>query len=72
MYTIKLDVNDIIYDKVMFFLKSIPIKNMVIERTDDIESKKQDDIVGFFQSSPFTGEVSLERESEKYTDRITF
>ena len=32
MYTIKLDVNDTIYDKVMFFLKNIPITNLEVKK----------------------------------------
>lgn len=72
MYTIKLDVNDTIYEKVMFFLKNIPVKNLSVEKTDEDEAKKQDDIVTFFQSSPIKGEISLERESDIYSDRVTF
>lgn len=72
MYTIKLDVNDTIYEKVMFFLKNIPVKNISVEKTDDLEVKKQNDIVTFFQSSPIKGEISLERESDIYSDRVTF
>lgn len=72
MYTIKLDVNDTIYEKVMFFLKNIPVKNLSVEKTDEDEAKKQNDIVTFFQSSPIKGEISLERESDTYTDRVTF
>ena len=72
MYTIKLDVNDTIYEKVMFFLKNIPVKNLSVEKTDEDEAKKQNDIVTFFQSSPIKGEISLERESDIYSDRVTF
>ena len=72
MYTIRLDINDTIYDKVMLFLKNIPVKNIVIEKKEDTDSKSQDDIVHFFQSSPLVGEISLERDSQTYTDRVTF
>jgi len=72
MYTIKLDVNDIVFEKVMFFLKNIPVKNISVEKIDDKESKKQNDIVTFFQSSPIAGEISLERDSGTYTNRVTF
>ena len=72
MYTIKVDVNDTIYDKVMFFLKNIPVKNISVERKDDLKPKKQNDIVSFFQSSPIAGEISLERDPQTYTDRIAF
>jgi len=72
MYTIKLDVSDTVFEKVMFFLKNIPVKNISVEKIDDKESKKQNDIVTFFQSSPIVGEISLERDSGTYTNRVTF
>ena len=72
MYTIKLDVNDSIYDKVMLFLKNIPVKNIVVEKKEETDTKKKDDIVHFFQSSPLVGEIEIERESQTYTDRVSF
>jgi ethanolamine utilization protein EutA (predicted chaperonin) len=71
MYTIKLDVSDIIYDKVMFFLKNIPIKNLEVEKKDDKQTQKKDDIVSFFQSSPLR-DISLERDTQIYNDRVAF
>lgn len=76
MYTIKLDVNDSIYDKVMFFLKNIPVKNIEVKKIEDNHTQKKDDkkddIVSFFQSSPLKGEVDLDREKELYNDRVSF
>ncbi len=72
MYTIKLDINDTIYDKVMLFLKNIPVENIVVEKKEDTDTKKQDDIVHFFQSSPLVGEIDLERDIQTYTDRVAF
>ena len=72
MYTIKLDINDSLYDKVMLLLKSMPVKSIVVEKKDDTSVKQQDDIVHFFQSSPLVGEISLERDSQTYTDRVAF
>ena len=72
MYTIRLDVNDKIYDKVMFFLKSVPVRNIRVEKKDIKKSEDKNDIVDFFQSSPLAGEISLERETEKYVNRINF
>lgn len=72
MYTIKVDINDTIYDKVMLFLNSIPVKNMVIKKKDELKSEKQDSIVNFFQSSPLVGEIILERDAQTYTDRVAF
>jgi len=71
MYTIKLDVNDTIYDKVMFFLKNIPVSNLEVKRTEDFQNKKQDDIVSFFHNSPLTGNIELTREKELYEDRVS-
>jgi len=72
MYTIKLDVNDTIYDKVMFFLKNIPITNLEVEQKNDAQTQKKDDIVSFFQTSPLKGEISLQRDNEIYSDRVAF
>ena len=72
MYTIKLDVNDTIYDKVMFFLKSIPVSNLEVKKsTADTQSKK-DDIVSFFHNSPLTENIELSREKELYDERVSF
>jgi len=72
MYTIKLDVNDTIYDKVMFFLKNIPVKNLEVKKVDDTQAQKKDDIVSFFQSSPLKGELHLTRENEIYNGKVSF
>lgn len=72
MYTIKIDVNDTVYDKVMLFLKKIPIKNIVVEKKDQRTSKSKENIVNFFQSSPLVDEIVLERDRETYTNRVAF
>lgn len=72
MYSIKLDVNDSIYDKVMFFLKNIPVKNLEVKKVDDTQDQKKDNIVSFFQSSPLMGELNLERKDELYNEKVTF
>lgn len=71
MYTIKLDVNDTIYDKVMFFLKNIPVSNLEVKKIEDSQSKKQDDIVSFFHNSPLRENIELTREKEVYEDRVS-
>ena len=71
MYTIKLDVNDTIYDKVMFFLKNIPVSNLEVKKRDDSQIKSPDDIVSFFHNSPLTGNIDLSREKEIYEDRVS-
>ena len=72
MYTIKLDINDTIYDKVMFFLKNIPVKNLEVKKVDDTKTQTKDDIVSFFQSRPLIGELNLERENEIYNEKVSF
>jgi len=71
MYTIKLNVNDTIYEKVMFFLKNIPVSNLEVKKTEDSQDKTQDDIVSFFHNSPLTGNIVLTREKEIYEDRVS-
>lgn len=72
MYSIKLDVNDSIYDKVMFFLKNIPTSNLEVTKVADTKTTKKDDIVSFFQSSPLKDTIHLERETEVYNEKISF
>jgi len=72
MYTIKLDVNDTIYDKVMFFLKNIPITNLEVKKSNDCVIEKRDDIVSFFHNSPLTNNIELSRENDIYEDRVSF
>ena len=71
MYTIKLNVNDTIYEKVMFFLKNIPVSNLEVKKIEDSQDKTQDDIVSFFHNSPLTGNIVLTREKEIYEDRVS-
>ena len=71
MYTIKLDVNDTIYEKVMFFLKNIPVSNLEVKKTENFQDKTQDDIVSFFHNSHLSGNIELTREKEVYEDRVS-
>ena len=72
MYTIKLDVNDTIYDKVMFFLKNIPVSNLEVKKVDEKTIQNKNDIVSFFQSSPLNDEVTLTRSNEIYAGKVIF
>ena len=72
MYIIKLDVNDKIYDKFMFFFKSIPVKNIRVEKKEIKKPDDKNNIVDFFQSSPIVGEISLAMETEEYRNRVNF
>ncbi len=75
MQTIRLDVSNDIYDKVMAFIENLP-KNKVklqLEKKEKVPDKKESNsLVEFFQSSPLVGEVSLERDKEAYKGRVTF
>jgi hypothetical protein len=75
MHTIRLDVSNDIYDKVMFILENLP-KNKVklqLEKDDNkIVKKEKNSLVEFFQSSPLVGTVLLDREQETYEDRVKF
>ena len=75
MYTIKLNVNDTSYDKVMFFLQNIPVSNLEVKKIDEskgITQNDQDNIVSFFHNSPLLDTVNLTREKEIYEDRVSF
>jgi len=73
MYTIRLDVKDSIFDKVMFLLNNLPenaVSLKVEKKTDD--KNKQRSLVDFFRDSPLVGVVSLEKNEEQYQGRIEF
>lgn len=72
MYSIKLDVDDNIYDKVMFFLDNISKKDIKIKEIKNYNGDKEDSLVDFFQNSPLVGEVDLRRETETYSSRVEF
>ncbi|RBQ28050.1 hypothetical protein [Aliarcobacter vitoriensis] len=73
MYSIKLDVNDKIYDKVMAFLNNISKKDLTIKEIKNFDDNKQEiNLVEFFANSPLVGEVELKRESDKYSNRVKF
>jgi hypothetical protein len=75
MQTIRLDVSNDIYDKVMAFIENLP-KNKVklqLEKKEKLSDKEESNsLVEFFQSSPLVGEVSLERDEEAYKGRVAF
>ena len=72
MYSIKLDVNEKIYDKVMFFLENISKKDLTIREIKNFDDKQDSSIVDFFRNSPLVGELDLKRESELYSQRVEF
>ena len=72
MYTIRIDINDMLYDKVIRLLKELPVKQIVIEKKDESNSKPKGNIVDFFQSSPLVGEIDIKRDKEYYSERVEF
>ena len=76
MHTIRLDISNDIYDKVIAFIEKLP-KNKIKLQIETKEDKTTPDnnagsLVDFFRSSPLVGEVSLEREEEVYKARVEF
>ncbi len=72
MQTIKLDVSDTIYDKVMFFLQSFPKKDIKLYDEKSVaKNKQQEKLTDFFHNSPLQG-ISLERDDEIYQSRVDF
>lgn len=80
MHTIRLDVSNDIYDKVMFILENLPKNKVKFQLEKKENSAKKDGVplghkktLGeFFQSSPLVGAISLDREQEVYKDRVEF
>ena len=73
MYYIKLDINDKIYEKVMFFLENIPKQDLTIKEIKNFEDKlEENNLVDFFRKSPLVGEVEIKRDSEIYSNRVEF
>ncbi|MBP9490558.1 MAG: hypothetical protein KBE77_03845 [Aliarcobacter sp.] len=73
MYSIKLDINDKIYEKVMFFLENIPKQDLTIKEIKNFEDKlEENNLVDFFRKSPLVGEVEIKRDVEIYSNRVEF
>ena len=72
MYSIKLNVNDNIFDKVMFFLNNIPTNELKTKKILNNEISNNNNIVEFFQSSPLSEEIDISRKNEKYINRVEF
>ena len=73
MHTIKLDVKDSVFDKVMFILRNLPKNDVQIKiENNETKDKKEENIVDFFQNSPLKGELKLDKNEEVYTARIAF
>ena len=73
MHTIRLDIKDSVFDKVMFLLNSLPKNEVVLKvETSDAEFRSEESLVDFFRNSPLKGELELERDHEYYTPRTAF
>ncbi len=72
MYSIKLDVNDDVYDKVMFFLDNISKKDLKIKEIKNYNVQNKNNLVDFFRNSPMVGEFNFERKKEIYDNRVKF
>ncbi len=69
MKTIRLDVEDSIFDNVMYFLNNLPKKDVKLNIEARKKDSKQHSIVDFFQNSPLRDSIELERDREIYVDR---
>lgn len=73
MYSIKLDVNDTIYDKVMFFLNNISQKDLKIKEIKNYNPhQNENSLVDFFRASPLVDELDLKRDNDTYSNRVEF
>ncbi|CAA6822566.1 MAG: Unknown protein [uncultured Sulfurovum sp.] len=68
MHTIRIDVSDTLYDKVMVYLKNLPQKDIKLY---DTPKKEENDLVDFFKNSPLHN-ISFEREEEVYKSKVNF
>ncbi|RLA82706.1 MAG: hypothetical protein DRG78_06445 [Epsilonproteobacteria bacterium] len=72
MHSVKLDINDNIYDKVMFFLNNISKDDLNIKEIKDNNIQQENTLAEFFKNSPLVGEINLRREPETYSNRVRF
>ena len=69
MHTIKIDVSDTFYDKVMLFLQNLPKNDIKLYSKESLKDK--DTLTDFFKNSPLH-DISINREDEIYEDKINF
>jgi hypothetical protein len=70
MHTIKINVSDRLYEKVISFLRTLPSKEIELQ-TPKEKSPQENTLVDFFHNSPLR-EISLERNQETYSERLSF
>ena len=71
MYSIKLNIDDSILDKVMLFLDTIPKKNIEVKKLENSYQSDDEKLGDFFLKSPLKG-ITIEREHEIYNQRVEF
>jgi len=75
MHTIKVNLSDGVFDKVMQFLQKLPKDSVWIYENkrvcDDYRCPDSNDLVDFFQSSPLK-DIELVREDEVFSPRTEF
>jgi hypothetical protein len=74
MRTIKLEINETIYEKIMAFLSLLPKDkvHIITDRKINNRKKENNSFVSFFHNSPLVDEVELNRNDEIYSSRVTF
>lgn len=73
MYSVRVDMNDTVYDKVMFFLNNISKADIKIkELKNDDNTNDDSSLVEFFRNSPLVGEIELKRDTQTYLNRVEF
>ena len=74
MRTVKLEINETIYEKIMAFLSLMPKDKVYIvtDKKAHKAKKENSSFVSFFQNSPLMDEVDLSRSEETYNGRIAF
>jgi phage gp36-like protein len=75
MQTIRLDIANDMYDKVVRFIENLSKNKVKLyvkkdDKTTDV--KKESSLVSFFRNSPLTEEVLLKRDEEVYKTRVEF
>ena len=73
MHSLKLTINDKIFDNIMFFLNNIPSNYLEVKEISSFSKIKQkNNLVQFFQTSPIVDEINLNRNEEIYNNRVAF
>lgn len=75
MHTIKVDLSDSVFEKVMQFLQKLPQDAVFVQETKqlckDRKAQGSNDLVDFFQSSPLK-DIEITRENEIFSQRTKF